>query len=72
MNVLISNVSFVVGIRPISVHEFYSLVNSERVERIIVAEYKLLYFLLHKNPVDFKAWAQTFVLIFSEENEMES
>lgn len=56
MHVLISNVSYVVRIRPISVHELHSLVNSEWIQRVIVTKHKFLYFLLHEDPVDFIAW----------------
>lgn len=55
MNVLISNVSFIVRIGPVSVHEFNCFVDANRVECVIVPKYEFFDFLVHEDPIDFES-----------------
>jgi hypothetical protein len=57
MHILIANVGFIVRVGPISVHKLYSLINSQWVQRVVVAKHKFLYLLFHKLPADFIARA---------------
>lgn len=55
MNVLVSDVSNIIRIGPVGVHELDGLKNAMWIERVVVAENKLLDFGLHEVPVDFKS-----------------
>lgn len=64
VHILISNVGFIVRVGPISIHKLYRLINTERIQRVVVAKHKFLYFLLHKHPVDIVTRAQTVILVY--------
>lgn len=55
MNVLITYVSFIVRIRPVSVHKLDGLVSAGQIQRVIEPQHKFFYLLLHEHPINLEA-----------------
>lgn len=52
MNVLISYVSLIIRIRPVSVHELDGLVSARQIQRVVKPKHEFFYLLFHEHPIN--------------------
>ena len=63
INIFLADVIRVVRIGPVAVHVLESLVDTLRVQRVVVAQHKLLHLLIHKLVVYLEVRAKCVVII---------